>query len=92
MPSDTYNNMARLTYSEYKSCKEEILLCVTWNLIREKLKNIPLLTKMNLLYRYLDALVKRMTGYADLVVVLEINLLTVFWEMVKSRLKLHFTL
>lgn len=84
--------MARLTYSEYKSCKEEILLGVTWNLIREKLKNIPLLTKMNLLYRYLDALVKRMTGYADLVVVLEINLLTVFWEMVKSRLKLHFIL
>ena len=84
--------MARLTYSEYKSCKEEILLGVTWNLIREKLKNIPLLTKMNLLYRYLDASVKRMTGYADLVVVLEINLLTVFWEMVKSRLKLHFIL
>ena len=70
--------MARLTYSEYKSCKEEILLGVTWNLIREKLKNIPLLTKMNLLYRYLDALVKRMTGYADLVVVLEINLLKDF--------------
>lgn len=70
--------MARLNYSEYKSCKEKILLCVTWNLIGEKLKNIPLLTKMNLLYRYLDALVKRMTGYADLVVVLEINLLKVF--------------
>ena len=47
---------------------------------------------MNLLYRYLDALVKRMTGYADLVVVLEINLLKVFLRNDKIWIKVTFHL
>ena len=56
----------------------QTLVSVTLNLTREKFEYIPPLTKINLLRRIFDTLVKWMIGYADIVMVLNIKLLRVF--------------
>ena len=76
--STTYSEIARFAYSEYKSCKAKTLVSVTLNLTRQKFEYVPPLTKINLLRRIFDTLVKWMIGYADIVMVLNIKLLRVF--------------